>query len=79
MSGSEYWTINGVQYRVSDHLNPHKPSWIEGRIECSSFEGMIQSAIDDIVKSLEVNTTDEWLYDDKCDGFYKNENYIPVN
>jgi hypothetical protein len=79
MSGSEYWTINGNQYRMSDHLNPHKPVCLVGRIECMSYERMLELAVEAHVKSQEVNTTDEWLYDSYCDGFYLNENYIPAN
>jgi len=79
MSGSQYWSINGNQYRLSDHINPHKPVWLVGRIECVTYEQMLRLVLEDYAKSQELNTTDEWLYDDKADGFYENPNYVPAN
>jgi hypothetical protein len=74
MTGSEYITINGQRYRLADHSQPSHYQ-IRNYIDCKSNEQILDLAVKAYQKSLEINTTDEYLYDDKRDGFYPNPNY----
>lgn len=76
MSGSLYIRINGDQYRISDHYQPSHYQ-IRNYTDVSSIQEAYELATVKHTKSLAVNTTDEWIYDDDCDGFYLNPNYKP--
>lgn len=74
MTGSEYVTINGQRYRLADHEQPGHYQ-IRNYINVSSNQEILSLAISAYNKSLETNTTDEFLYDEKDDSFYKNPDY----
>lgn len=74
MSGSQYITIDGIKYRISDHKQPSHYQ-IQNHIDCSSFCEIFNYVKANYEKSQKINTTDEYLYDEKVDGFYKNPNY----
>ncbi len=74
-SGSEYITVNGEKYRISDH---YQPSWYQVRnyINCFNYNDVLNHVLENEKKRKEINTTDEMLYDEEHDGFFKNPNFI---
>ncbi|MEX1381989.1 hypothetical protein [Lutibacter sp.] len=73
MTGSEYITINGQKYRLSNHTQPSHYQ-IRNYIDCSSNKEIYELAIKAYNESLELNTKDKYLFNE--DGFYLNPNYI---
>lgn len=74
MSGSMYWTIQGLRYRISDHYNPNK-CFEDSRIEVISFENILSRIESDLEARRIENENREYLYDSKTDDFYKNPNF----
>jgi len=75
MSGSQYWTINGQPYRLADHFNPNKPSWLTSKVEVSNFEGLLKVVEEKAILDAKVNIVDEWIFDELNGGFVKNPNF----
>lgn len=73
--GSQYITINGFRYRLSDHFQPSNYV-IRNYEDVSSYDQILQLVVAKIEKSKEINTVDEFIFDDDCDGFIENINYV---
>lgn len=77
MTGSQYWTIQGIKYRISDHYNPNK-CFEDGRIEANSYSHILNTIEVESAKKRVEHQNREWLFDQKADDFYKNPDYSPV-
>ena len=75
MSGSEYVTINGVKYRLSDHKQPSHYQ-VRNYIDCSSNQQIFDLVVQKIEQSKLVNTWDQMIYVDSDGGYFiENPNY----
>lgn len=73
MSGSQYITIDGEKYRVSDHEQPSHYQ-VRNYIDCSSHSEVLDHVM--IGLNKKINTTDEYIWSDDVDGFINNPSYI---
>lgn len=70
MSGSQYWTIDGVAYRVSDHSKPSKESgYEEGYNDFRNFNDFIRVLSDDV--DLSDKTSFKEIYAKKAEQYIK--------
>jgi hypothetical protein len=75
MTGSVYYNIDSIKYRISDHYQPSSYQ-IRDYIDCNSIIEIYQLVLENVENKKKINTWDEYIYIDEDGGYFiENENF----